>query len=155
MKADVAIVIVTYNSEGHIAPCLESVFSQRKSVSQQVIVVDNSPNDRTVNFIRENFPQVELVVPGANLGFAKGVNLGVKHSDADFVLLLNPDTILLENAVDVIVEFARKNPGHGLYGGRTQTPTRQRISTTRSGVFGETGKDGSIGRHRSRAGRNG
>ena len=122
MKADVAIVIVTYNSEGHIAPCLESVFAQRKSVRQQVIIVDNSPNDRTVNFIRENFPQVELVVPGANLGFAKGVNLGVKHSDAEFVLLLNPDTILLENAVDVIVNFARKKPGHGLYGGRTQTP---------------------------------
>lgn len=122
MKADVAIVIVTYNSEGHIAPCLESVFAQRKSVSQQVIVVDNSPNDRTVDFIRANFPEIELVVPGANLGFAKGVNLGVKHSNAEFVLLLNPDTILLENAVDIIVDFARRNPGHGLYGGRTQTP---------------------------------
>lgn len=122
MKADVAIVIVSYNSEGHIGPCLESVFKQRKSVSQQVIVVDNSPNDRTVNYIRENFPDVELVVPGANLGFAKGVNLGVKHSDAEFVLLLNPDTIILENAVDVIVDFARKKPGHGLYGGRTLTP---------------------------------
>lgn len=122
MKADVAIVIVSYNSEGHIGPCLESVFTQRKSVSQQVIVVDNSPNDRTVDFIRTNFPEVELVVPGKNLGFAKGVNLGVKHSDAEFVLLLNPDTVILENAVDVIVDFARKHPGHGLYGGRTLTP---------------------------------
>jgi N-acetylglucosaminyl-diphospho-decaprenol L-rhamnosyltransferase len=122
MKADVAIVIVTYNSEDHIGACLESVFSNRKSVSQQVIVVDNSPGDGTVKFIRENFPEVELVVPGKNLGFAKGVNLGVKHSDAEFLLLLNPDTVVLENAVDVIVEFARKKPGHGLYGGRTLTP---------------------------------
>jgi N-acetylglucosaminyl-diphospho-decaprenol L-rhamnosyltransferase len=122
MKADVAIVIVSYNSQDHIGACLESVFAQRKSVTQQVIVVDNDSRDGTVNFIRENFPEVELVLPGTNLGFAKGVNLGVKHSNAEFVLLLNPDTIILDHAVDVIVEFARKNPDHGLYGGRTLRP---------------------------------
>ena len=122
MKADVAIVIVTYNSEQHIGACLDSVFSERKALSQQVIVVDNLSRDGTVAFIRENFPEVELIASGQNLGFAKGVNLGASHADAEFVLLLNPDTIILESAVDVIVEFARKNPGHGLYGGRTLTP---------------------------------
>jgi len=122
MKADVAIVIVSYNSQDHIGACLESVFAQRKSVTQQVIVVDNDSRDDTVNFIRENFPQVELVLPGTNLGFAKGVNLGVKHSNAEYVLLLNPDTVILDHAVDVIVDFARKNPDHGLYGGRTLRP---------------------------------
>jgi len=122
MKADVAIVIVSYNSRDHIGACLESVFAQRKSVTQQVIVVDNDSRDDTVNFIRENFPEVELVLPGANLGFAKGVNLGVKHSNAEYVLLLNPDTEILDHAVDVIVDFARKNPNHGLYGGRTLRP---------------------------------
>jgi N-acetylglucosaminyl-diphospho-decaprenol L-rhamnosyltransferase len=122
MKADVAIVIVSYNSRDHIGACLESVFAQRKSVTQQVIVVDNDSRDDTVNFIRENFPQVELVLPGANLGFAKGVNLGVKHANAEYVLLLNPDTVILDHAVDVIVDFARKKPGHGLYGGRTLRP---------------------------------
>ncbi|MCW1922894.1 glycosyltransferase family 2 protein [Luteolibacter arcticus] len=122
MKADVAIVIVSYNSQDHIGACLESVFAQRKSVTQQVIVVDNDSRDDTVNFIRTNFPEVELVLPGTNLGFAKGVNLGVKHSNAEYVLLLNPDTVILDNAVDVIVDFARKNPNHGLYGGRTLRP---------------------------------
>jgi GT2 family glycosyltransferase len=122
MKADVAIVIVSYNSEDHIGACLESVFAQNKAVTQQVIVVDNDSRDGTVAFIREKFPQVELVLPGANLGFAAGVNLGVKHADAEFVLLLNPDTVILDHAVDVVVDFARKNPRHGLYGGRTLRP---------------------------------
>jgi GT2 family glycosyltransferase len=122
MKADVAIIIVSYNSEEHIGACLESVFARRENVTQQVIVVDNQSRDGTVELIRRDFPEVELVLPGENLGFAKGVNLGVKHSDAEFVLLLNPDTEILENAVDVIVDFARKNPGHGLYGGRTFQP---------------------------------
>lgn len=122
MKADVAIVIVSYNSEDHIGACLESVFAQRKAVNQQVIVVDNDSRDGTVNLIRENFPEVKLIIPGTNLGFAAGVNLGVKHSDAEFVLLLNPDTVILDSAVDVVVDFARENPGHGLYGGRTLKP---------------------------------
>ena len=65
---------------------------------------------------------MELVLPGANLGFAAGVNLGVKHADAEFVLLLNPDTEILDHAVDVVVGFARSHPGHGLYGGRTLRP---------------------------------
>ena len=122
MNADVAIVIVAYNSEDHIGACLTSVFAQRKSVRQQVIVVDNDSRDGSVALIREKFPDAKLIIPGANLGFAKGVNLGVSHADAEFILLLNPDTVILENAVDVIVEFARNNPGHGLYGGRTLTP---------------------------------
>ena len=119
MKADVAIVIVTYNSEAQIAACLESVFGERKQVVQQVIVVDNESQDNTVEVVRHLFPQVDLILPGENLGFAKGVNLGVKYSDAEYVLLLNPDTKILDSAVDVIVNFARSNPVHGLYGGRS------------------------------------
>ena len=122
MKADVAIVIVTYNSGQHIVACLESIFAQRVSVVQQVIVIDNDSQDETVALIRSNFPQVELVVPAANLGFAKAVNLGVRQSNAEFVLLLNPDTVILDQAIDAIVDFAREHPGHGLYGGRTVTP---------------------------------
>lgn len=122
MKADVTIVIVTYNSEQHIGSCLDSVFSQKKSVKQQVVVVDNQSRDGTVSLIREKYPEVKMIASEQNLGFAKGVNLGASHADAEFVLLLNPDTIILDSAVDVIVEFARKNPGHGLYGGRTLTP---------------------------------
>ncbi len=119
MKADVAIVIVTYNSAGEIAECLESVFSQRKSVTQQVIVVDNDSKDNTLEVIRAGFPEVELIVPGKNLGFAAGVNLGARHADAEFVLLLNPDTVILDNAVDKIVEFGRKQSRPSLCGGRT------------------------------------
>ncbi len=122
MKHDVAVVIVTYNSEDHIAACLESVFAQRRSVRQQVIVVDNASRDGTVALIKEQFPEVELLLPGKNLGFAAGVNYGAKHSQADYVLLLNPDTIVRDHAVDVVIEFARKHPEYAIYGGRTLKP---------------------------------
>lgn len=122
MKADVAIIIVSYNSEDHIGDCLESVFAQRAEVKQQVIVVDNDSKDGTVELIKSRFPEVELILPGKNLGFAKGVNLGASHADAEFVLLLNPDTEILNHAVDEVVNFARNKPSHGLYGGRTLQP---------------------------------
>lgn len=122
MKADVAIVIVSYNSADFIGECLESVFEQRQNIRQQVIVVDNDSKDDTVEVIRRDFPEVELVVPGKNLGFAAGVNLGASHADAEFVLLLNPDTRIVGHGIDRIVEFARANPAYGIYGGRTLQP---------------------------------
>jgi len=122
MKADVAIVIVTYNSAGQIRECLDSVLRERKRVTQQIIVVDNDSRDDTAAIVAEEYPEVELFLPGENLGFAKGVNYGASRSDAEFVLLLNPDTVILSGAVDTVVDFARSRPGHGLYGGRTLRP---------------------------------
>lgn len=119
---DVAILIVTYNSEQQIGACLRSVFEQRREVRQQVIVLDNASRDGTVALIQRDFPEVELLLPGRNLGFAVGVNEAARHARADYVLLLNPDTEVLEHAIDVVVEFARANPHYGLYGGRTLKP---------------------------------
>lgn len=122
MAADVAIVIVSYNSGAFIGDCLESVFASRRDVHQQVVVVDNASKDDGAAEIRTKFPDVQLLEPGRNLGFAAGVNYGVRHADAEFVLLLNPDTTLRGHAVDEVVGFARRHPGHGLYGGRTLRP---------------------------------
>ncbi len=122
MSADVAILIVTYNSEDQIEACLRSVQAQRRAVTQQIVVVDNDSKDGTVALIRAKFPDVLLVTPGANLGFAKGVNLAARHADAEYLLLLNPDTEVTDHAIDVVVEFARRHPQYGLYGGRTLKP---------------------------------
>jgi GT2 family glycosyltransferase len=119
---DVAVVIVTYNSERQIDACLESVFAETRRVRQEVIVLDNNSTDHTVKCVRERFPAAKLLLPGRNLGFAAGVNYAAKQTNADFILLLNPDTVILDQAIDVIVEFARANPHYGLYGGRTLKP---------------------------------
>lgn len=119
---DVAILIVTYNSERPIRACLRSVFAQRQRVTQQVIVLDNASTDRTLDVVRAEFPGAELLAPGVNLGFAAGVNAAARRADADYLLLLNPDAEILDGAVDKIVQFARAHPAHGLYGGRTLKP---------------------------------
>ncbi len=119
MPPDVSVIIVTYNSEKDIRGCLESVFKECDHVSQQVIVLDNNSSDRTAAIVREEFPKVKLLIPDSNLGFAGGNNEAARHADGEFLLLLNPDTVILRHAIDHVVDFARAHPGHGLYGGRT------------------------------------
>ena len=122
MSPDVAVIIVSYNSENHLGDCLESVFTHCRRVNLEVIVLDNASTDNSVALVRNQFPAVKLLTPGRNLGFAAGVNLAARHATADYLLLLNPDTVLLESAIDAIVEFARNSPHHGLYGARTFKP---------------------------------
>lgn len=118
-KFDVAVVIVTYNSADEIETCLSSIYQQDSDISVEIVIVDNESQDETVKIIEEKFPKVNLVLPGANLGFAKGVNLGVRNSDAKYVLLFNPDAEILEDAIGKVYHFAEENPKYGLYGGRS------------------------------------
>ena len=116
--ADVAILVVSYNTEDLLRECLRSVYEQRGGLRQQVIVVDNGSVDRSVDMIRTEFPEVELIDAKQNLGFARGVNLAATRANAEFLLLLNPDTVVLDRALERLVQFARSHPDHGLYGGR-------------------------------------
>ena len=109
-KPDVSIIIVTYNSADFISECLDSVFNADLKIKQEVIVVDNQSKDRTAELIARKYPQVKLITPEDNLGFAKGVNLGAQHSEGEFVLLLNPDTVVKPDCVQSVVEFAREQP---------------------------------------------
>ncbi len=135
IKPDVTVIIVTYNSEEQIVACLESLQKQRREIGQEIIVVDNCSQDRTPTIIEESFPEVTLVAPGENLGFAKAVNLAARKAQADYLLLLNPDTVVLEHAVDQVHAFAKANPQYGFYGGRTLK--EDGISLERSSCWGQ------------------
>ena len=118
-RSDVAVIIVTYNSQEQIEACLSSAIQQAQGIRQEIIVVDNMSKDGTVALIKEKFPQVRLLEPGQNLGFAKACNYAAQQSQADYFLLLNPDTVVLDRAVEKVLAFARANPSYGYYGGRT------------------------------------
>lgn len=119
---DVSILIVSYRSAEHIGECLESVRAGARRVAPEIIIVDNAPGDGTAEIVRARFPEVTLITPDRNLGFAAGVNRAARAAQAGLLLLLNPDTVLLDGAVDEIVRFARARPAHGIYGGRTLKP---------------------------------
>jgi GT2 family glycosyltransferase len=113
---------VSYNTKNYIKGCLESIKNNLKDLSYEVIVVDNASKDGSVEFIKENFPWVTLIENKENLGFAKGCNQGVKISRGKYILLLNPDTIVLENSIQYMVEFMENNPIAGVCGCRLLKP---------------------------------
>lgn len=119
---DLSVIIVTYNSSEQIGECLRSVYAECKATRQEIIVLDNNSTDTTVEDIKRDFPEVRLLIPGDNLGFAKGVNEAARHASGKYLLLLNPDTVVKGRALDKIYEFARVNPEYGFYGGRTLKP---------------------------------
>jgi hypothetical protein len=105
-----------------VRACLASVFEHRPPLELEVIVLDNDSGDGTAELIRAEFPEVRLLALDENLGFAAGVNRAAEDARGEFVLLLNPDTVVHPAAVAKLVEFAREHPEHGLYGGRTLDP---------------------------------
>ena len=118
---DLSILIVSYRNPELTRACLESVYAQVRDCSFEVVVVDNASPDGTPDMIAAAFPDVRLIRSERNLGFARANNVAAEAARGEYLLLLNPDTIVLEGAVDGLFRFAREQPP-GLYGGRTLRP---------------------------------
>jgi GT2 family glycosyltransferase len=120
VSPDVSILIVTYRCRDAARACLASLSGADSS--QEIVVLDNASRDGTVEMVRSEFPGVRLVASEENLGFALGCNRAAEEARGEYILLLNPDTVVHEGAVENLVAFARAHPEHGLYGGRTLDP---------------------------------
>jgi N-acetylglucosaminyl-diphospho-decaprenol L-rhamnosyltransferase len=119
-EADVAVVIVSYNTREMTAACIDSVLrSGQHEMKQEIVVIDNASKDGSALFIADRFPSIKLITSQDNLGFAKANNLAAREVESDYVLLLNPDTLVIEDGLEKLVSFARRNPQAGIWGGRT------------------------------------
>ena len=116
---DVSIVIISYNTRRLTLACVDSVYRETQDCQFEVIVVDNASADGSAEAIEKAFPQVTLIANKKNLGFGTANNLGARLASGRYILLLNPDTVILEDAIGAIVRFADKFPEAGIYGGRT------------------------------------
>ena len=113
-----AIIIVTYNSRDEIGDCLASVVGNSNPYPTQVVVVDNQSTDGTLASIRERWPMVETIEAGGNLGFARANNLGVAATASEYVLLLNPDTIVPPGALQALLRALASHPDAAIAGPR-------------------------------------
>jgi GT2 family glycosyltransferase len=102
---DVSIIIVNYNTENLIINCLRSVYEQTDGIDYEILVVDNCSKDNSVNAIKKNFPNVVVVESNTNLGFGRANNLGVESAKGRYLFFLNPDCILIENAIKKMFDF--------------------------------------------------
>ena len=113
MAKKISIVIVSYNVRYYIVQCIESVRRAIAGLDAEIIVVDNHSKDDTVAFLRENFPDVRLMASQSNLGFSRGNNMAIREAQGEYILLLNPDTVVGERVLQEAVSFMDAHPEAG------------------------------------------
>ncbi|SLN76053.1 glycosyltransferase family 2 protein [Ruegeria meonggei] len=111
----ISIVIVSWNTRDILQDCLESIANQT-TLPHEVIVVDNASTDGSQDMIRQSFPDVTLIANTDNRGFAAANNQGLEIAKGDKLLLLNPDTIVLDHAIDVMSGWLDAHPDVGCVG---------------------------------------
>jgi N-acetylglucosaminyl-diphospho-decaprenol L-rhamnosyltransferase len=115
-----SIIVVSYNTREMTVECLRSIFREAIHDSYEVIVLDNASTDGSVEEIELVFKdRITLISSTINLGFAAGNNYAVREAKGNRILLLNPDTVVLNHAIDRLLEFSREYPDAGIWGGRS------------------------------------
>lgn len=104
----ISIIIVSFNSKKWLKKCLDSLYCQTFR-DLEIVIIDNNSSDGSVDFIGLEYPQAKLIKLKKNLGFAGGVNIGVRNSSAEYVLLFNPDAWLESDFLEKLLEFYQKN----------------------------------------------
>lgn len=116
---DLSIIIISFNTRAMTLECLRSVQAETRDVAFEIIVVDNNSSDGSAAAIETEFPDVRLMALKENIGFGRANNLAIKAAHGRRVLLLNPDTVVLDRAIDRLVAFANETPSCRVWGGRT------------------------------------
>ncbi len=142
---DLSIIIVSWNVADLLAACLESIYrSSPDHQTLEIIVVDSSSSDHTVAMIRERFPHVHLLPQSENVGYTRGNNLGLAAARGRYLLLLNPDTEVIGDALAQMIDYLDLHPSVGVVGPRTlnsdgsQQSTRRRFPTFAVGLVEST-----------------
>ena len=141
---DLSIIIVSWNVADLLAACLDSIATNTDDLAVETIVVDSASCDNTVSRVQSNYPWVKLLPQTENVGFAGGNNIGLEHATGEFLLLLNPDTVIVEDMLSLMVAYLRSNPDVGVLGPHTLNPdgstqsSRRRFPTVTTAFFEST-----------------
>lgn len=126
---DLSIVVLNWNVRDLLERCLASLRSDRYTL--EIIVVDNASHDDSVALVREKYPQVTLLANTENRGFTGGNNQGIEASHGRYVMVLNPDTEVLGDAIDRLVAYLDQQPEVGALGPQLLNPDRSIQSSRR------------------------
>ncbi|MGB6691502.1 MAG: glycosyltransferase family 2 protein [Terracidiphilus sp.] len=117
-----SIIVLCWNDRRVIDDCLRSILENTRSTEFEIIVSDNGSTDGSIELVRSRYPVVRVIENGRNLRFAKANNVGIRASRGEYVLILNPDTIIHDGALDKVVAFADQHPEAGAFGCRVLNP---------------------------------
>jgi len=119
---DLSIIIVNYNVKEFIQNLLHSIFKAGCNLKYAIIIIDNASEDGSAEFIKEKFPNVNLIINNKNIGFGKANNIGLSVAKGEYILLVNPDTLIREDTLEKMISFFETNPDAGLAGCKILNP---------------------------------
>lgn len=109
MKPELSVIIVNYNGLKYLKECLNSLTQNLQEITFEIVVIDNDSKDESCNYIKQNYPDVKLIESKINYGFGKGNNEAVKTANGEYLLLINNDTIVLDNLKPVLNHLKSDN----------------------------------------------
>jgi len=113
---ELSVIIVNFNAGEYLRKCLNSVITAAEKIDHEVFVVDNNSSDGSVEMIGNEFPSVKLIPNKINSGFSAANNQAIRQSTGQFVLILNPDTIVESDTFSKCIEFMNNHPDAGAIG---------------------------------------
>jgi hypothetical protein len=128
---DLSIIIVSWNVRGLLTACLNSIIASSETLALEIIVVDSASSDDTVEVIRARYPQVKLLAQTENVGFTRGNNIGLGAAQGRYLLLLNPDTEIIGDALAQMTAYLDAHPQVGIVGPHTLNSDGSHQSTRR------------------------
>jgi hypothetical protein len=143
-QSNLSIILVNYNTREILRQCLESIQRTVRYRSFETIVVDNASRDGSTKMVRHGFPDVQLIANEDNRGFSAANNQGIDVAQGRYVLLLNPDTEVLDDALTTMVVFADAHPDAAIIGPQLLNPdgtvqsSRRRLPTLITAAFEST-----------------
>ena len=140
-RLDLSIIVVSFNTREVLLDCLASVYAQTEGISFEVIVVDNDSSDDTPAAVSKKFPDVRLIQNDVNKGFSSANNQGISESVGKWIVLLNPDTRLIENSFQKVCGYLQEHSEYSILGAgiidesNRQSPTRLWEDTPRDAAM--------------------
>ena len=134
---DLSIIIISWNVRDFLDACLQSIYQNKpEQYAIEIIVVDSGSNDGTATLIHEQYPEIRFLPQKKNVGFTRGNNIGLAEATGRYLLLLNPDTEIIRDALTTMIHFMDSNPQVGILGPHTLNTD----GTTQSSRRGFPGK---------------
>lgn len=128
-----SVIIVNYNVKNLLKDCLNSVLQATSKIEAEIWVVDNSSVDGSVEMLQQEFPEVNLIANKENVGFAKANNQAIKLSNGEFLVLLNPDTVVYENTFNDCFNFEKQTENCGGIGVKMVNKDGQFLTESKRG----------------------
>ena len=129
-----SVIIVSYKVKYYLEQCILAAMKATEGIEAEIYVVDNHSDDGSVEYISERFPGVNLISCNHNLGFSRANNIAIRQSSGEYVLLLNPDTIVGEHTISDVLSFMDSHPKAGGAGVRMLNADGSAARESRRGV---------------------